>query len=121
MDNPESASNPQTEKFFLWASFLLFVGVLSVALSTYSTEEDRVAALREDEARKEKAFVQIERQREQTSRYIERFTRDQEFVRDQARERLGVAESGEVVIRVDGAAALAQPAVANTPAKPARP
>ncbi|MEY4271953.1 MAG: hypothetical protein RL250_819, partial [Verrucomicrobiota bacterium] len=36
----------------------------------------------------------------------------------QARERLGVAEPGEVVIRLDGGAALAQPAPA-TPAKPA--
>ena len=121
MDNPESAPNPQTEKFFLWARFLLFCGVLSVSISTYQAEEERVAALRDDEARKEKLFVQIERQREQTSRYIERFTRDQEFVRDQARERLGVADSGEVVIRVDGAAALAQPPVVNAAAKPARP
>ena len=38
---------------------------------------------------------------------------DPEFVRDQARERMGVAEPGEIVIRVDGARNMA------TPAKPA--
>ena len=42
---------------------------------------------------------------------INRFGTDQEFVRDQARERLGVAEPGEIVIRLEGAAVRAsQPA-----------
>jgi cell division protein FtsB len=57
----------------------------------------------------------LERTRAQTDRYVDRFGRDPEFVRDQARERMGVAEPGEIVIRVDGARNMA------TPAKPATP
>jgi cell division protein FtsB len=97
----------------------LFCTVLGFVFSTYQDEEERLAAMRLNEKQKEDTFNAIERQRDQTARYIDRFTRDPEFVRDQARERLGVAESGEVVIRLDGGAALAQPA--PTPAPPPKP
>jgi cell division protein FtsB len=120
-EGSKSPANPQTEKFLVWASVLLFFGVLGFVYSTYQSEQERLAALQANEEQKEKNFNSLERQREQTARYIDRFSRDPEFVRDQARERLGVAEEGEVVIRVDGASSLSQPTPANSPAKPASP
>lgn len=117
MDSPERPANPQTEKLVLWSCFLLLVGVGSFVFSTYQDEAVRLATMRLNEQQKEAAFNTLERQRDQTARYIDRFTRDPEFVRDQARERLGVAEPGEVVIRLDGGASLATP----TPAPPAKP
>ena len=71
--------------------------------------------LDQNEKKKEEAYAALERTRAQTDRYVDRFGRDPEFVRDQARERMGVAEPGEIVIRVDGARNMA------TPAKPATP
>lgn len=118
MESLERTENPQTEKLILWSSFLLLCTVAGFVYSTYQDEEERLATMRLAERRKEESFNALERQREQTARYIDRFTRDPEFVRDQARERLGVAEPGEVVIRLDGGAALAQPAP-TAPTKPA--
>jgi cell division protein FtsB len=117
MESLERPANPQTEKLILWSCFLLLCTVAGFVYSTYQEEEERLATMRLAERRKEDNFNALERQREQTARYIDRFTRDPEFVRDQARERLGVAEAGEVVIRLDGGAALAQPA-APAPTKP---
>ena len=116
MESTERTANPQTEKLILWSCFLLFCTVLGFVYSTYQEEEERLATMRLNEKQKEDSFNAIERQREQTARYIDRFTRDPEFVRDQARERLGVAEPGEGVIRLDGGAALAQPAPQAKPA-----
>jgi len=118
MESLERTANPQTEKLILWSCFLLLCTVAGFVYSTYQEEEERLETMRLAERRKEDSFNAIERQREQTARYIDRFTRDPEFVRDQARERLGVAEAGEVVIRLDGGAALAQPAP-QAQAKPA--
>lgn len=119
MESLERPANPQTEKLILWSCFLLLCTVVGFVYSTYQEEDERLATMRLAERRKEDTFNGIERQREQTARYIDRFTRDPEFARDQARERLGVAEPGEVVIRLDGGAALAQPAAAAAPVKPA--
>lgn len=113
MESESSSRNPQTEKLFLWASFILFCTVLAFTWSTYGDETARLAGLRANEKKKEEAYAALERTRAQTDRYVDRFGRDPEFVRDQARERMGVAEPGEVVIRVDGARNMA------TPPKPA--
>lgn len=113
MDSEPKSRNPQTEKLFLWASFILFCTVLAFTYSTYGDETARLSGLRANEHQKEEAYASLERARAQTYRYVERFVRDPEFVRDQARERMGVAEPGEVVIRVDGARNMA------TPPKPA--
>jgi cell division protein FtsB len=75
--------------------------------STHSDASERLAALRASEVQKEQANALLERSRVQTERYITRFGTDPEFVRDQARERLGVAEPGEIVIRLEGGAARA--------------
>ena len=113
MESEPQSRNPQTEKLFLWASFILFCTVLAFTWSTYGDETARLAGLRANEQKKEEAYATLERTRAQTDRYVERLGRDPEFVRDQARERMGVAEPGEVVIRLDGARNMA------TPQKPA--
>ena len=115
MESEPTSRNPQTEKLFLWAAFILFCTVLAFTWSTYGDETARLAGIRANEHQKEQAYAALERTRAQTERYVERFGRDPEFVRDQARERMGVAEPGEIVIRVDGARNMA------TPAKPATP
>ena len=106
---------------FLWAAFLSFCMVSALIWSTNDDETKRLAALRAVETHKEKLFSAFERTRGQTERYVDRFGRDSEFVRDQARERLGVAEPGEIVIRIDGARNMATPMAAdpatNKPAK----
>lgn len=113
MERAPSSQNPQTEKLFLWASFILFCMVLAFTWSTYGDETTRLEGLRANERDKEKAYAALERTRAQTDRYVDRFGRDPEFVRDQARERMGTAEPGEIVIRIDGARNMA------TPPKPA--
>ena len=118
MESEPQSRNPQTEKLFLWASFIAFCSVVALTWSTYGDEAERLQALRASERQKEKAYTAVERTRDQTGRYLDRFSRDPEFVRDQARERMGVAEPGEIVIRIDGARGLAAPKPA-TPAPPA--
>jgi cell division protein FtsB len=112
MESESSSRNPQTEKLFLWASFILFCTVLAFTWSTYGDESARLEGLRANERQKEQAYANLERTRDQTYRYVDRFARDPEFVRDQARERMGIAEPGEIVIRVDGARNMVTPAKA---------
>jgi cell division protein FtsB len=109
MESEPTSRNPQTEKLFLWAAFILFCTVLAFTWSTYGDETARLAGLRASEQNKEQSYAALERTRAQTERYIDRLARDPEFVRDQARERMGVAEPGEIVIRVDGARNMATP------------
>ncbi|MCX8487775.1 MAG: hypothetical protein ORN22_01555, partial [Opitutales bacterium] len=94
MESEPTSRNPQTEKLFLWAAFILFCTVLAFTWSTYGDETARLAGLRANEQKKEQAYAALERTRAQTDRYVDRFGRDPEFVRDQARERMGVAEPG---------------------------
>lgn len=103
MEREVLSPSRQTEKLFLWASFILLLAVVAILYSTYGDDMDRLEGLRATERQKEKAYASLELTREQTGRYIDRFGRDNEFVRDQARERLGIAEPGEIVIRLDGA------------------
>ncbi|NBX35509.1 hypothetical protein EBR16_09175 [bacterium] len=109
MESVETSSNPQTEKLVLWVVFFLFCAVLAFTLSTYSEETERLEALGLSERQKKAQLDGLERQREQTARYIERMGRDPEFVQDQARERLGVAKEGEIVIRIEGGGAAGAP------------
>ena len=105
MESAETSANPQTEKLILWAVFFLFLAVLAFTLSTYADETERLEALGLSERQKKAQLDALERQREQTARYSERMGRDPEFVQDQARERLGVAKEGEIVIRIEGGVA----------------
>jgi cell division protein FtsB len=121
MESEPTSRNPQTEKLFLWAAFILFCTVLAFTWSTYGDETARLGGLRANEQNKELAYATLERARAQTQRYIERLDRDPEFVRDQARERMGVAEPGEIVVRLDGARNMATPPkTAAAPAVPAQ-
>ncbi len=123
MESAETSSNPQTEKFVLWAVFFLFCAVLAFTLSTYADETERLEALGLSERQKKAQLDALERQREQTARYIERMGRDPEFVQDQARERLGVAKEGEIVIRIEGGGTAGAPlrVVAIVPNPPVTP
>ena len=123
MESVETSSNPQTEKPVLWVVFFLFCAVLAFTLSTYSEETERLEALGLSERQKKAQLDALERQREQTARYIERMGRDPEFVQDQARERLGVAKEGEIVIRIEGGGVAGAPlrVVATVPNPPATP
>ena len=49
MDSEPSSRNPQTEKLFLWASFILFCTVLAFTWSTYGDEVARLEGLRASE------------------------------------------------------------------------
>ena len=121
MESEPTSRNPQTEKLFLWAAFILFCTVLAFTWSTYGDETARLAGIRANEHQKEQAYAALERARGQAERYVERFARDPEFVRDQARERMGVSEPGEIVIRLDGARNMATPQkTAPAPAAPAQ-
>ena len=126
MESAETSANPQTEKLILWAVFFLFLAVLAFTLSTYADETERLEALGLSERQKKAQLDALERQREQTARYIERMGRDPEFVQDQARERLGVAKEGEIVIRIEGGGVAGAPlrvvaTVPNPGATPAVP
>jgi cell division protein FtsB len=109
MEREPSSRNPQTEKLFLWASFIFFCTVLAFTWSTYGDETARLAGIRANEHQKEQAYATLERTRSQIQSYVERLGRDPGFVHDQARERMGVAEPGEIVIRLDGARNMATP------------
>jgi cell division protein FtsB len=121
MEREPSSRNPQTEKLFLWASFIFFCTVLAFTWSTYGDETARLAGIRANEHQKEQAYATLERTRSQIQSYVERLGRDPGFVHDQARERMGVAEPGEIVIRLDGARGMATPQKpASAPVAPAQ-
>jgi cell division protein FtsB len=94
-------SQPQTQKFFLWCAVIAFCTVSIFMLSSYREETERLGALRDTEKQKRENLNKLEAERLRTTLFLDRFTRDPEFVNDQARERLGVAAPGELVIRVD--------------------
>jgi cell division protein FtsB len=121
MESEPSSRHPQTEKLFLWGSFILFCTVLAFTWSTYVDETERLAGMRASERQKEQAYVSLERKRSQAERYVDRASRDLEFVRDLAREKMGVAEPGEIVIRMDGARNMVMsPKSAPAPAAPSQ-
>ncbi len=101
MEFETTTAHPQTQKFLLWAAMIAFVAASIITFSAYRDETERLEALRMTEKQKEKDFAAMEANRLRTSLFLDRYTRDQEFVNDQARERLGVAAPGELVIRVD--------------------
>lgn len=107
------STNPQTDRFLFWAALLLLVAVGCVVYSSLRDEEERLAGLRRIEEGREAELAAAEKARDQGTRFLDRFSSDPEFVRDQARERLGLASPDEVVIRVEaapGAAPAAKPA-----------
>lgn len=64
-------------------------------------ERARLAGLEKVQADRQSDFERIEAARKQGQQILGRFHSDDEFVRDQARERLGIAAPDEVVIRIE--------------------
>ncbi|WP_248785825.1 hypothetical protein, partial [Escherichia coli] len=84
---------------------LVLIAAAFVVYSSVRDEEERLAGLRKLEADREAELATAEKARDQGTRFRERFSGDPEFVRDQARESLGVASPEEIVIRVETAPA----------------
>jgi len=129
MEEDTPSTSPQTDRFLFWGSFLVLVAAAFLIYSSVRDEEERLAGLRKIEADREAELAAADKARDQGTRFLDRFSGDPEFVRDQARERLGVASPDEVVIRVEsvpgsapaGAARPAPPLFAPAPsAEPAR-
>lgn len=103
LEEESQSTSPQTDRFLFWGAFLLLLAACFVIYSSVQDEEARLAGLRKIEADREAELAAAEKARDQSARFMDRFSGDPEFVRDQARERLGVASPDEVVIRVETA------------------
>lgn len=97
----ETPSSPQTDRFLFWGALLLLAAVGCLVYSSVRDDEERLAGLRKVEADREAELAATEKARDQGDRFLNRFSGDPEFVRDQARERLGLASPDEIVIRVE--------------------
>lgn len=103
MEEENLSTSPQTDRFLFWGAFLLLVAAAFLIYSSVQDEEARLAGLRKMEADREAELAAADKAGDQGRRFLDRFSGDPEFVRDQARERLGVASPEEVVIRVETA------------------
>lgn len=101
MEEDTSSASPQTDRFLFWGTLLILVAAGCLIYSSVRDEEERLAGLRKVEADREAELAAAEKARDQGTRFLDRFSGDPEFVRDQARERLGLASPDEVVIRVE--------------------
>lgn len=115
MEETPPPTSPQTDRFLFWAALLVFVAAACLVYSSVRDEEERLAGLRKMEADREAELAAAEKARDQGTRFLDRFSGDPEFVRDQARERLGLASPEEIVIRVETAPAGAAPARPQPP------
>ena len=96
--------SPQTDQFLLWAAFLLLIAASFLMYVSLREDRARLAGLEKVHADREAELARVEAAREQGAKILGRFHDDAEFVRDQARERLGAAAPDEVVIRVEAGA-----------------
>ena len=101
IDSAEPRATPQTDQFLLWGFFLLLLAAAFLLVVTLREERVRLAGLQKVESDRESELAEVEQARVRASRVVTRFNADEEFVRDQARERLGVAAPDEVVIRIE--------------------
>ena len=99
----DTSNSPQTDRFLFWGTLLLLLAAGFLLYSSVQEEQARLAGLRKIEADREAELAAADKARDQGTRFLDRFSGDPEFVRDQARERLGVASPEEVVIRVESA------------------
>lgn len=100
-ENATPPANPQTDRFILWGSFLFLLAAGFFMYSSLREEQLRLAGLQKLESDRLAERDAIQRSLAQGTQILTRFNDDPEFVRDQARERLGVAAPDEVVIRVE--------------------
>ena len=116
MEEESKSPSPQTDRFLFWVTLLLLLASAFLLYTSVQEEEARLAGLRKVEADREAELAAADKAVDQGNRVINRFAGDPEFVRDQARERLGVASPEEVVIRVEVA-----PGAAPAGGRPAAP
>ncbi len=107
-------ASPQTDRFILWFGALLLVATGFFMYSSLREEQFRLAGLEQLEASRQADLEEIEQTLTKGTQTLNRFNGDAEFVRDQARERLGVAAPDEVVIRLE-------PGATSTPGRPSTP
>lgn len=104
--------SPQTDRFIFWGALFFLCTVGFFMFATLREEELRLAGLHKLEADRRAERDAQERALAQETQTLSRFTDNREFVRDQARERLGVASPDEVVVRLE-------PGAGANPARPA--
>ena len=92
---------PQTDQFLFWGVFLLLLAAAFLMVVSLRGERERLAGLQKVEADRQAELAEADAAVAKGAAVLRRFTDDDEFVRDQARERLGVAAPDEVVIRVE--------------------
>ena len=109
-----SPASPQTDRFILWFGALLLVATGFFMYSSLREEKFRLAGLEQLEATRQAELETIDRALVQGTQILNRFNGDADFVRDQARERLGVAAPDEVVIRLE-------PGALSSPSRPSAP
>lgn len=99
MSKKKSSSLPVIVFSILAVVWAIMVVVFYESLSAAEEERDRLAAL---EAEKSEELAKLKREVEHLRTYTDKMLKDSEFVQQEARERLGVAVEGEVVIRAEG-------------------
>jgi cell division protein FtsB len=104
-DDAVTRKSPHTDQFLLWSAFLLLLTAAFLMYVSLREERERLAGLEKVQADRQADFERIEAARKQGQQILGRFHDDDEFVRDQARERLGIAAPDEVVIRIESGAA----------------
>jgi cell division protein FtsB len=105
---------PQTDQFLFWGVFLVLLAAAFLMVVSLREDRARLAGLQRIEAGKQAELAEADAAVAKGHAVLRRFTDDDEFVRDQARERLGVAAPDEVVIRLEpGAGGAASPAPAR--------
>lgn len=115
LDAPRGS--PQTDQVLFWGVFLVLLAAAFLMVVSLREERARLAGLQKIESDKQAELAEADAAVAKGHAVLRRFTDDDEFVRDQARERLGVAAPDEMVIRVEpGAGApVAAPGAAGAP------
>lgn len=80
----------------LWAVEMV---LFSENLTSAEEARDRMAAQEEE---KTEQYAELEREAKHLREYTNRMINDEEFIGQEARARLGVAEEGEIVVRPEG-------------------
>jgi cell division protein FtsB len=93
--------SPQTDRFILWGAFLFLVAAGFFMYTSLREEQLRLAGLQKIEADRRAETALVARARDQGQKVLTLFSDNPEFVRDQARERLGAAAPDELVIRLE--------------------
>lgn len=104
MEAETKPPSPQTDRFILWGSFLFLLAAGFFMYASLREEQLRLAGLQKLEADRRAERAAVERSLAQGTQILGLYSDNPEFVRDQARERLGVAAPDELVIRLESGA-----------------